>query len=227
MKGGTPMLDDLRQDRTEQTLDPLSEGTSLPWSKKVALLCLAVALIGLFIFFTSDSWSSDSGHSKHIKKHELAKELESIKARLTDLEMKAQPQATFPAQAPTTETAAALPTPSEPNAAAPINLQSLIEQELQESHSHAAAKDSDQVAAQQEEPVAAPAKKKSTSQTAAKKQQGYTVQKGDSLSKISQKFYGSTKYWKRIVEANKDKLGHSQTLRPGMVLTIPSKDEEK
>ena len=224
MKGGNPMLDDLRQDKTDLTLDPLSEGTSLPWSKKVALLCLAVALIGLFIFFTSDSWSSDSKHSKHMKKGELVQEIDAIKARLTDLEMKMQPQPA-PTSIPTADTTVA-PIPSEPNSAVPINLQSLIEQELQESHAQASAKENEQVAVQLEDSVAKPAKKKAVTQPTGKKQQNYTVLKGDSLSKISHKFYGSTKYWKRIVEANKDKLGHSQTLRPGMVLVIP-KDEEK
>lgn len=224
MKGGKPMLDDLRQDKQEQPLDPLAEGSSLPWSKKVALLCLAVALIGLFIFFTSDSWSSEGKHSKHAKKQELAQEIEAIKTRLTDLEMRLQTSGT-PVVANGTVVAPAGMTGPEGSATASINLQALIDQELQESHKEIAAKDSDANGVQDEEPVAAPVKKKA--QVPAKKQQTYTVQKGDSLSKISHKFFGSTKYWKRIVEANKDKLGSSQTLRPGMTLVIPSKEETK
>ncbi len=49
------MLDDFRQEKQEQPLDPLSEGSPLPWGKKIGLLCFAIALIGLFIFFTSDT----------------------------------------------------------------------------------------------------------------------------------------------------------------------------
>jgi nucleoid-associated protein YgaU len=217
MKGGTPMLDDLRQEKQEPPLDPLSEGTSIPLSKKVALLCLAVALIGLFIFFTSDSWSSsDSKHSKHMKKQDVSKELDQIKARLTDIEMKINPQV-----AATTGTEQPSPfTPSKENegatGGASINLQALIEQELQESNNQPASKDEEKTAPAQEKKAPA----------AAKKQQTYTVQKGDSLSKISQKVYGSTKYWKRIVDANKDKLGKSQTLKPGMVLSIPKGDDK-
>ncbi len=49
----------------------------------------------------------------------------------------------------------------------------------------------------------------------------YTVQKGDTLSKISLKFYGTSKKWKKIVEANREKLGQNQILRAGMVIVIP------
>ncbi len=212
------MLDDLRQEKQEQPLDPLSEGASLPLSKKIALLCFAVALIGLFIFFTSDSWSSSEGkHSKHMKKEDVSKELDQIKARLADLEMKIQPQVA--AGASTEQPSPFTPAKDTDGATGSINLQALIEQELQESN--AASKDEEKSGVDQEE--AAPKKKAAA---AAKKQQSYTVLKGDSLSKISQKFYGSTKYWKRIVEANKDKLHSPQSLRPGMVLTIP-KGEDK
>lgn len=225
MKGGNPMLDDLRQEKQEQPLDPLSEGTSLPLSKKVALLCLAVALIGLFIFFTSDSWSSSEGkHSKHLKKQDIAKELELIKTRLSDLEMKLQPTSTPTIMDASTSPAMPQQEPAGTTGSTSINLQALIEQELQESNAQSVSKDDEKTVADSEEESAAPAKKKAS--TPAKKPQTYTVQKGDSLSKISQKVYGSTKYWKRIVEANKDKLGHSQTLRPGMVLVIP-KDGDK
>ena len=222
MKGGISMLDDLRQEKQEQPFDQLSEGTSLPFSKKVALLCLAIALIGLFIFFTSDSWSSSEGkHSKHLKRQDISKELEEIKARLTDLEMKFHPHV---AVLPTNESSEATTLPKEINdgATGSINLQALIEQELQESNTQEISKEEDKSIADLEE-AATPKKKV---QETAKKPQTYTVVKGDSLSRISQKVYGSTKYWKRIVDANKDKLGHSQTLRPGMVLVIPKEGDK-
>lgn len=49
----------------------------------------------------------------------------------------------------------------------------------------------------------------------------YTVQKGDSLSGISRKFYGSSKYYKIIFEANRKIIPSEKSLRPGQVLKIP------
>ena len=49
----------------------------------------------------------------------------------------------------------------------------------------------------------------------------YVVQKNDTLQKISQHFYGTTKKWTRIYEANKDKLKAPDSIRPGQVIKIP------
>jgi nucleoid-associated protein YgaU len=49
----------------------------------------------------------------------------------------------------------------------------------------------------------------------------YTVQPGDSLSKISKEFYGDTKMYMKIFEANKDKLTDPDKIRAGMNLLIP------
>jgi len=49
----------------------------------------------------------------------------------------------------------------------------------------------------------------------------YTVHKNDTLQKISQKFYGTTKRWKKIYEANQDSLKGPNKLRPGQVINIP------
>jgi nucleoid-associated protein YgaU len=50
----------------------------------------------------------------------------------------------------------------------------------------------------------------------------YTVQKGDSLSKIAQQQYGDGKKWKAIFEANRDQISNPDLIHPGQVLTIPS-----
>lgn len=52
----------------------------------------------------------------------------------------------------------------------------------------------------------------------------YTVEKDDTLQKISKKFYGSYGKWTKIYEANKDTLKNPNFVRPGTVLTIPAKD---
>ena len=50
--------------------------------------------------------------------------------------------------------------------------------------------------------------------------QEYTVAKGDSLSKIGQK-YGVS--WKEIYEANRDQVKDPDLIQPGWKLKIPSK----
>lgn len=49
----------------------------------------------------------------------------------------------------------------------------------------------------------------------------YKVQKGDTLQKISQRFYGTTKKWITIYNANKDVLKGADKIYPGQVINIP------
>jgi len=49
----------------------------------------------------------------------------------------------------------------------------------------------------------------------------YTVKKGDTLQKISKKFYGTSKKWMRIYNANKANLGGPNKIYPGQTLNIP------
>jgi len=51
--------------------------------------------------------------------------------------------------------------------------------------------------------------------------QQYTVSKTDSLQKISQKFYGTTKKWYKIYRANKDVLKGPDKIYPGQIINIP------
>jgi len=48
------------------------------------------------------------------------------------------------------------------------------------------------------------------------------VKSGDTLSKISQQFYGKPNEYNRIFEANRDKLSDPDKIQPGQELTIPS-----
>ena len=50
----------------------------------------------------------------------------------------------------------------------------------------------------------------------------YTVQKGDTLDKISAKVYGTSKKWRKIYEANQDKLKSPEKIYPGQKLVIPA-----
>lgn len=49
----------------------------------------------------------------------------------------------------------------------------------------------------------------------------YTVEKGDTLTKISRQFYGTAKYHKNILDLNRDVLNSELSLKPGQVLKIP------
>jgi len=51
--------------------------------------------------------------------------------------------------------------------------------------------------------------------------QDYTVSKSDTLQKISYKFYGTTKKWKKIYDANKDVIKNSDKVYPGTKIRIP------
>jgi LysM repeat protein len=49
----------------------------------------------------------------------------------------------------------------------------------------------------------------------------YTVKSGDTLAGIAKKFYGDLTAWKRIYQANRDKLANPNALKVGQELTIP------
>ncbi|MGB4521135.1 MAG: LysM peptidoglycan-binding domain-containing protein [Candidatus Omnitrophota bacterium] len=49
----------------------------------------------------------------------------------------------------------------------------------------------------------------------------YTVQKGDTLQKISKKFYGTTKKWVKIYNANKSIMKGPNKIYPGQTISIP------
>lgn len=50
----------------------------------------------------------------------------------------------------------------------------------------------------------------------------YTVQAGDTLSKIAQQFYGSAKEYMKILEDNRDQLNNPDRIQVGQKLGIPS-----
>jgi nucleoid-associated protein YgaU len=52
--------------------------------------------------------------------------------------------------------------------------------------------------------------------------QTYTVNKGDTLSKIAKEFYGSANRWHEIYDANRDQISNPDLIKPGQVLKIPT-----
>jgi hypothetical protein len=49
----------------------------------------------------------------------------------------------------------------------------------------------------------------------------HTVQAGDTLSKISQKYYGTSAHWRKIFDANRDEIPFPNALTIGQKLLVP------
>jgi len=49
----------------------------------------------------------------------------------------------------------------------------------------------------------------------------YTLEKGDTLQKVSKKFYDTYRKWNKIFEANQDILKDPNKLKPGTVIKVP------
>ena len=54
----------------------------------------------------------------------------------------------------------------------------------------------------------------------------YTVQKGDTLSKIARDYLWNANEYMRIFDANKDQLSDPDEIKPGQVLKIPAMDKQ-
>lgn len=54
--------------------------------------------------------------------------------------------------------------------------------------------------------------------------QTYTIEKGDTLSAISKRFYGKAKFWRQIFEANRDTIEDPDRIFPGQTIKLPAID---
>jgi nucleoid-associated protein YgaU len=61
----------------------------------------------------------------------------------------------------------------------------------------------------------------SSSTAPSDQEQSYTVQSGDSLSKIAKRVYGDANKWHTIFDANRDTIKNPDLIHPGQVLTLP------
>jgi NitT/TauT family transport system substrate-binding protein len=78
-----------------------------------------------------------------------------------------------------------------------------------------------QITASTEKAVATPVTAKGTKPAA----QEYTVKLGDTLSKLSERFYNSTSKWDKIYEANKDTVKNPHYIYIGQKLMIPTDEQ--
>lgn len=60
--------------------------------------------------------------------------------------------------------------------------------------------------------------------TPASAERSYTVESGDSLSRIAKDHYGKASKWRAIYEANRDQIDDPDLIHPGQVLRIPAID---
>ena len=73
----------------------------------------------------------------------------------------------------------------------------------------------------------APSRSSSTNAGMRGSSKTYVVVKGDSLSKIAQRYYGDAEEWKRIFEANRDQIQDPDLIHPGQELRIPEAGERR
>ncbi|MBP3983953.1 LysM peptidoglycan-binding domain-containing protein [Pseudoxanthomonas helianthi] len=66
----------------------------------------------------------------------------------------------------------------------------------------------------------------STAEVVSGGEQTYTIQKGDTLSKIAKDHYGKASAWHQIFDANRDTIEDPDRIFPGQVIKLPSLPKE-
>ncbi len=57
-------------------------------------------------------------------------------------------------------------------------------------------------------------------------EQTYTIEKGDTLSKIAKEHYGKASAWHQIFDANRDTIEDPDRIFPGQVIKLPALPKE-
>jgi nucleoid-associated protein YgaU len=52
----------------------------------------------------------------------------------------------------------------------------------------------------------------------------YTIERGDTLSKIAQRYYGDAGQWRRIWDANRDQIDNPDVIQVGQMIQIPPQE---
>ncbi|MCE5293832.1 MAG: LysM peptidoglycan-binding domain-containing protein [Chlamydiales bacterium] len=209
------MLDQYRQDLNSDN-DHLGEGR-FQMSRRKVVLTLATAAIALlfFLFIVGAFRSEDDVAADKETTTAVASELVDLQARVEKLEQMVQGSPVLASRAATQEVNS---TPLNDNTLKQlIASNAMDDQIINEPDAPEAGSDASTP------PVAQPqtqiAQAAPVVKAAAPKM--YTIQKGDTLSKISQKFYGTTKKWKSIYDANRDRINNINNLKVGSQIVIP------
>lgn len=198
------MLDQYRQDLNSDN-DALGEGRFQMSRRKVVFTLATAAMLLLFFLFVIGAFrSEDEVVAEKETTQAVATELGDLQARVEKLEQLVQGSNIVAQRAPTQE------------------VQQLNDNTLKQLIATTA--QVDQIINEPEEPAATvtPAPVQEIAPAPVKAQpKTYVIQKGDTLSKISQKFYGSTKKWKSIYDANREKINNINNLKVGTQIVIP------
>jgi nucleoid-associated protein YgaU len=207
------MLDQYRQDLNSDN-DHLNEGR-FQMSRRKVVFTLATAAIALlfFLFIIGAFRSENEVTSEKETTGAVASELVDLQARVEKLEQRLQG----------TNVLAAVHTAPDNNSQTlnDTTLKALIASAAMEDQIINEPEALDQMNFSQQEPTVtavqevAPAPVKVAPKT-------YTILKGDTLSKISLKSYGTTKKWKAIYDANRDKINNINNLKVGTQIVIPN-----
>lgn len=210
----------------EDVFDSLQGASSLTLLKKISIAAVAIALVAFFLFWSQSS--DDKSESKDAPGASLQDRVTALETDVSKIKevLKIEPAVNIASEQsvkPLTATMQdqAAPIPAQPES---INLKSLFEEELKASSTSAPTADESVPTPVETKEVPAPkatSTKQAQKSATATKTTIYVVKKGDTLSKISLKFYGSSHKWQRIVDANKTALGANNTLKVGMKLNIP------
>ncbi len=218
------MLDQYRQDLNSDN-DHLGEGRFQMSRRKVVFTLASAALALLFFLFLIGAFrSEDEIASEQESTTAVASELVDLQARVEKLEQLAQGSTVIAARAPVQEVNN---TPLNDHSLKQLIASNALEDQIinePETGEPATSTPSEpiqvepaRVQPQAQIAAATPAKLspvKATPKT-------YVIQKGDTLSKISQKFYGTTKKWKSIYDANRDRINNINNLKVGAQIVIP------
>ena len=208
------MLDQYRQDLNSDN-DHLGEGRFQMSRRKVVFTLATAALALLFFLFIIGAFrSEDEVTSQKETTGAAASELVDLQARVEKLEQRMQGTAVLAASAASQDARVQdIQTTSNDSA-----LKQLIansdDQIINEPDAGDSMNYSQPEATATAAPVVTPAPVKAAPKT-------YVIQKGDTLSKISQKFYGTTKKWKAIYDANRDRINNINNLKVGTQIVIP------
>ena len=210
------MLDQYNQDLHSEN-DHLGEGRFQMSRRKVVFTLAGASLALLFFLFIVGAFRSEEEITNHNEPivATASSELVDLQTRVEKLEQMMQNSKIMAAKAPLPETNNA---PLTDNALKQLIAQSSASDELtQETIAYQPQKNViTQTPTVIEEPIAP---KQPILKT-------YTIQKGDTLSKVSQKYYGTTRKWKAIYDANRDKISNMNSLKVGTQIIIPE-DESK
>jgi len=233
------MLEQYRKDNPTQAEDllPCNEEQG---RRKLLFILTGAAFVIVFVLFLMGMFrNEDDTLVKETKNEVISKEniqtleekLAALTARVEKLEISTVSQAT-PAPVASTPAALAVDTPplASPQEAVGMThdaLKTMISKEAEEvqkafdvAHAKKEASNKGKVASR------AKAKKGKMHASLSKDGSTYVVQKGDTLSKISQRCFGTPNRWKMIYDANKDRIANINNLKVGTSLTIPQEAKQ-